>query len=335
MINTPFGSTQGQNFRLFTITNSCLKATVTDFGATLVSLETKDGMPLIVSLPDAAAYDNNTFFIGSIIVPYANRTPKATYELDGVTWHMEANENGNNLHSSTEHGCHRRKWELVKKKKNAVTLSIKLKDGELGFPGNRLITVTYSLYRSRLSIRYTMDTDKKTVFAPTSHAYFRFNNDTDIANYELRLPDLMHYLQVNEEMLPNGVSKLVRKTAFDFRTLRRIGDHLYDDDPQLKIARGYDHPMLVNAYDGVIREIGTLKNKDISMTFYSDMPYLQFYTANYLDYYGNKPQTAVCLEPEYPPSCLSDPAYLKPYALPEKENAHETIYDFKVRDLKE
>lgn len=57
-------------------------------------------------------------------------------------------------------------------------------------------------------------------------------------------------------MIPTG--RLIRTAGavFDFTTLKRVGQDIFADDSQLKLARGYDHNFVLRCTG--LRRVATL-----------------------------------------------------------------------------
>ena len=51
---------------------------------------------------EAAGYEEGDLFFGAIVGRSANRIGGASFELNGVTYQLEKNDNGNNLHSGMD-----------------------------------------------------------------------------------------------------------------------------------------------------------------------------------------------------------------------------------------
>ena len=98
-----FGSTaKYESTKLYTLTNEKgMSLAVTDFGATLVSLQVPDNgdtlRDVVLGYDDAAGYEKGGVFFGATVGRNANRIAKASFELNGVTYKLEQNDNGNNL----------------------------------------------------------------------------------------------------------------------------------------------------------------------------------------------------------------------------------------------
>ena len=100
----PFGVLpNGQEATLYTITGGGLQASVSDYGAVLVNLlvPDKNGKmdDVVLGFDDANGYANCTTYLGATVGRNSNRIGKAQFTLNGTTYTLDGNDNGNNLHS--------------------------------------------------------------------------------------------------------------------------------------------------------------------------------------------------------------------------------------------
>ena len=89
-------------------------------------------------------YLTNGCFFGAVIAPNANRIGGAQYTLNGVTYTLDANDGANNLHSHRELGSHKRVWD-AEEKEDGILFTLEIKDGEMGFGGNKKLSVLYQV----------------------------------------------------------------------------------------------------------------------------------------------------------------------------------------------
>ena len=175
-----FGMTKdGRQVYLYTISSeNGMEAAVTDYGAILVNLIVPDRQgvkkDLVLGYDNLSDYEENSCFFGATIGRNANRIGGASFQIDGVTYKLEANENGNNLHTDFYHGFHKVLWKAeILEEEQAVKFSYVSPDGENGFPGTLHISVTYALLPDMgLQITYDGVSDKKTMINVTNHSYF-------------------------------------------------------------------------------------------------------------------------------------------------------------------
>jgi aldose 1-epimerase len=139
----------GQEATLYTLENSKgMKAEVTNYGANLVDLfvPDKNGVveDVVLGFDSVKGYMKNGSFFGATIGPSANRIGGAKFTIDGVEYHIDVNDGVNNLHSHMEDGYHKMLWD-VEEGENSVTFTVRDTDGYMGFPGNKELSLTYTL----------------------------------------------------------------------------------------------------------------------------------------------------------------------------------------------
>ena len=158
----------GKEACLYTLSNGKgMQAAVTNVGAALVQVMAPDKngsmADVVLGCGRAEDYMDNSCFLGVVVGPNANRTGGACFCLDGVTYHLDANVGSNNLHSHKTMGWHKRFWE-AQTGDNSVTFSLEDGDGSLGFPGERKVSVTYSLEEDNaLRIHYHGTSDSRKI----------------------------------------------------------------------------------------------------------------------------------------------------------------------------
>lgn len=333
---------EGRQVTLYTITNSKgMQASVTDFGAILVSLMVPDAngevRDVVLGYDSAESYWNNSCFFGSTIGPSANRIADARFTIDGITCQLDVNDNDNNLHSHRELGYHKRMWE-VRCADDSVTFRLKDKDGSLGFPGNKEFEVTYTLREDNaLQIHYHAVSDKKTVINPTNHTYFNLKGQGNgtIQDHELQL-NASCYTPVAAGSIPTGEIAPVAGTPMDFTASRTIGEEIDADFEQLKLTGGYDHNWVIDGWDGSLRQFATAKAPDgsIVMKAFTTLPGVQFYAGNYIEPDKGKNGASYdfrggfCLETQYYPNSANEPAFPSCIFGEGKEYDSVTVYQF-------
>ena len=222
VIKSLFGkSAEGKEISLYTLSNDQgMKAEITDLGATLVRVLVPDATgkadDLVLGFDNGESYYGNDSFFGTVIGPCANRTGGAEYTLDGVTYQLDKNDGANNLHTHKQLGFHKRLWD-AEMGENSVTFSLEDEDGHLGFPGNKKVSVTYSLSEeNELTLHYHASSDKKTIINLTNHSYFNLDGHGagSIEEHELWLR-ASHFTPVAAGSIPTGEIRAVAGTKFD------------------------------------------------------------------------------------------------------------------------
>lgn len=255
--------------------------------------------------------------IGVTVGRYANRIAKGLFELNGTLYDVGCNEKGRGHLHGGEMGFQTRLWTLVDLCENCATLSYTSADGEMGYPGELCVDVTFTLEDDNsFAIHYRATTDKDTVLNLTNHAYFNLNgyDGGDVLDTVLQI-NAEHYLPVDELLIPTGERRAVAGTAFDFRQGKPIGRDINADDEQLTVCGGYDHNFcfadsceyrhVVSAYS---------PRSSIRMDCFTDQPGVQLYTGNFLDSPFSKGGAMVkhqgfCLETQHFPDSPNQPDF--------------------------
>ena len=99
---------------------------------------------IVLGHDTVAGYEADTCFLGATVGPIANRTKDAVFEVDGVKYQLDVNDNENNLHSHFTEGFHKLMW-TASFYGNSVTFKHEKKDMAMGHPGNMKVKVTYTL----------------------------------------------------------------------------------------------------------------------------------------------------------------------------------------------
>lgn len=319
----------GREVKLYTISNkNGVKAAITDLGATLVQLIVPDrnGNPKDVVLGFDRAEDylgencgGNGSFFGVVVGPSANRIAGASFEVDGVAYNLDVNDNENNLHSHKEKGWHKRLWEAKVDGENSVTFFISDADGNLGFPGKKALSVTYSLDdENALKLFYQGSSDKKTIMNPTNHSYFNLEGHDSgcMEDHELWL-GASNYTPGTAKLIPTGEIVPVAGTPMDFTVSKKVGRDIEADFEQLTNAGGYDHNWVIDGWDGKMRHFATLKApvSGITMEAYTTLPGVQFYAGNFVEEQTGKGgatynrRGGLCLETQYFPDSVHNPNF--------------------------
>ena len=283
-----FGQLDGQDVEAYRLENDLgYQLSVMTYGATILEYVTPDKHDqfanIVLGFDNFDAYVGNSPKYGASIGPVAGRIAEASFELNGQTYHLEAN-NGANCNHSGSTGWDSALFSVESVTDQEITLYTERADGTGGFPGNLKIWVTYSLTEAgELEISYRVETDQDTLVNPTNHSYFNLSG-----NFTQPIND--HVFQINHQGLypihPDGVP---------LHTVDRespIVQHLYqamlledlfkDSDPQIRLVEGLDHPFSLpegHEYAGVFYQQPTGR----FLTFKSEAPALVVYSANFVD----------------------------------------------------
>ena len=172
----------------YKISRGSLTTTITPFGASLASLRFR-GQQLLRRIP-IEAYPSTGGHFGSIAGPIANRVGGAQVEINGERHQLPVNDGAHTLHGGPL-GLGRRDWSIEEHDQSAITLILKLVDGELGLPGDRVFRCHYSISNeqesSSLNMKLTMISNKDTMCNLAPHPYFCLDNSGSTLDHELTL----------------------------------------------------------------------------------------------------------------------------------------------------
>lgn len=343
VVKEKFGITKdGKDVYAYTLSNSNgMQARVINYGAILVNLfvPDKDGKldDVVLGFDNLEGYYGNGSFFGATIGPSANRIGGASFEINGKTYQLDVNDGPNNLHSHMENGYHKQVWEAAEGD-NSVTFTLEGKDGEMGFPGNKKITMTYSLSEDNaLKLAYHVSADADTIVNLTNHTYFNLSGHQagSIEDHLLQL-HAGNYTPVVSGAIPTGEIAPVAGTPMDFTKAKPIGQDINADFEQLKLTLGYDHNFVIDGADGSLREIAQVRDPKSGrkMKVFTSLPGVQFYAGNCIAEETGKenavyaPRKGFCLETQYYPDNIHHPNFPQAVFGPGKDYESETVYQF-------
>ena len=346
VVQKPFGVTpDGQKVSLYTVSNGRgLSLQLTDYGATIVSLEAPDreGRSANINLgfDTLEGYLNHTAYFGCTVGRYANRIAKGKFELDGKEYTLATNNGPNHLHGGKE-GFNRKVWkaEPVEEGRQAgVRFRYRSPDGEEGYPGTLDVTVEYLLTTdNELRMEYTAETDAPTVLNLTNHAYWNLAGagSGTILDHELMLT-ADKYLEVDDTLIPTGKLADALDTAMDFTRTQTIGSRIAELKKDEEGPRGYDHNYILPAVDDKLILAARVREPKSGrvMEVRTTQPGVQLYTGNFLDggqENGGHPQHgAFCLETQHYPDSPNQPDFPSTVLRPGEKFHELTVHRFLV-----
>lgn len=339
----PFGSFNGEAVTEYTMTNAAgMQVSILNYGGTVTKIITKDkegkfGDVLLGydSLPGYVQRGNPYF--GCLVGRYGNRIAKGKFTLDGTTYTLAKNNNGQSLHGGIK-GFDKVMWKAEKQPgDSSIKLTYLSKDGEEGYPGNLTVTVVYTLTANNgLKIDYTATTDKATPVNLTNHCYFNLSagKDSDILAHQLMLK-ADKYTEVDSVLIPTGKLPDVKGTPMDFTTAKAIGKDI------AAVKGGYDHNWVLTRNGKDLELITTLYHPASGryMEVYTTEPGIQFYSGNFLD--GTLKHTkngqkyvqhaGLCLETQHFPDGPNQPSFPNTILKPGETYRHTSLYKFSVK----
>lgn len=310
-----FGTlSDGTEIFSWTLTNGRgLQAEVLDYGVIIRSIIVPDseGNPVDVVLGynSLEEYVRDGCYLGAVVGRCANRIRGASFELNGKTYELCANNGANHLHGG-KIGFNKCVWS-ARQVAETVEFSRLSPDGEEGYPGNLQVKVTIGWEGDTLILRYEAQTDQDTIVNLTNHSYFNLNGKRKINDHLLQI-QADSYTVNGRDGIPTGEVASVEGTAMDFRTPKPIGRDAKKKEPCVDFFRGYDSNFVVSGHP-IATAVGN--RTGIKLVVDTDLPGVQLYTANALvpskgknrRRYGFR--SAFCLETQHFPDSIHHPEW--------------------------
>ena len=337
-----FGMVEGHELVQYTLRNaSGMVVRILNFGGIVTGIEVPDRKggkgDVVLGFDNPADYIHtaNPYF-GCLVGRYANRIAKATFTLDGVAYHLGANDGANTLHGGFK-GFNKHFWTAIPQpQRNALALAYDSKDGEEGYPGNLHAEVEYRLTPdNQLVIEYSATSDKPTPVNLTNHSYFNLSGgkDSTILNHIVTLAAAA-FTPVDAHLIPTGKIQSVSGTPMDFQDPKPIGRDI------ASVQGGYDHNWVLKSPGKTPALAATVYDPASGrlMEVFTTEPGIQFYTGNFLDgsIHGKSSRSYVkngglCLEAQHFPDSPNQPEFPSTILRPGATYHQITVYKFSVR----
>ena len=341
----------GSTANLYTLTNANgVTATVTDFGATLVSLKTpaRDGhlADITIGYDTLDGWVNDGSYMGASVGRYGNRIANGKFTLDDTEYTLATNNGPHHLHGGNV-GFNKKLWNAIpvesdNASETGIFFGYNSPDGEEGYPGDLQVGVLYTLNDdNELTITFSARSTKATVINLVHHTYWNLAGDPskDILDHKLLLL-ADGYVPTDATGIPNNGVQPVEGTPMDFRSATRIGDRIDGDHEQLVNGKGYDHSWAINGEPGELRMAAVAYDPASGriMQIKTDQPAIQLYTGNYMDGSstgkGGVPhnlRTGFCLETQVFPDSPNQPELSSAVLRPGETYTHTMVHVFKTK----
>ncbi|TCI63213.1 aldose epimerase family protein [Exiguobacterium sp. SH0S2] len=287
--------------------NDSCRLNILTYGATLqeFSIQDEGWENIILSYDTVEEYMKDTYYLGATIGRVAGRIDNSTFDLDGTTYRLPANDGMHHLHGGD--GLHRRVWAVEQVTSDRVLLHYVSPDGANGYVGTLDVRAMFELIDQGVIITYEATCDKDTICDLTNHTYFNLSGgERDILNHELTL-SADTFAELRDDLIPTGRLLEVDGIPFDFRTGRALSDGVVSTHPQNELVNGYDHPFIFTD-----RREARLYDRESQreLTLSTTAPAIVLYSGNQMNettslregmsrrYYG------VCLEPQHLPDAV-------------------------------
>lgn len=299
----------GSQIRRVTISNGGAHASLISWGATLQDFRL-DGVDhsFVLGSPSFEPYLGTMNYFGAIVGRAANRISNAKTVLKGKILDLHFNENGQTILHGGRDGASAQNWAISEHGPDNCRFSLRLPDGQAGFPGNLDV---YAIYRlasdGTLRLEIEAQTDQTTFCNFAHHSFWNLDGADDLSNHLLTI-NADNYLPVDERLIPLGPAKTVGGTPFDFRNSKPVAA-----DGNAVI----DHNFCINDGSDSLRQHCVLETDQFTLSVRSTEPGLQVYDAGRLSTkpdcgHGGKvyaKHAGLALEPQRWPDAPHQPNY--------------------------
>jgi aldose 1-epimerase len=331
----------GETIELYRLSAGDLRLTVTNLGASWVSLYAPDMAghidDIILGYSTLDGYTKNTTFQGATVGRFANRIGNARFEAEGKQYPLFDNDNGNTLHGGRR-GFDKRVWEASAYTDGDgafVAFTLYSPHGDEGFPGNLRATVTYGVTKeNEIKADYFAKTDMFSPVNLTNHAYYNLKGEGNgtILDHEVAIY-APFIVAVDKTLIPTGELLPVAGTPFDFRNRKPIAQDI------AAAGGGYDHCYALADGRGALRTVAEVyeKTSGRALRIAATQPGIQFYTGNSLDNVAGKlgsvyhARSGLCLETQHFPDSPNRPEFPSALFGPGRDYHEQAVFAFDIR----
>ncbi|MEH7177023.1 aldose epimerase family protein [Neobacillus vireti] len=331
----------------YTLTNDVgMSVSVLDLGGiiTKIMVPDRDGNieNVVLGYRNYEDYQANPNYFGAIIGRVAGRIQGASFNLNGETYKLAANDGENHLHGGPR-GLHQLVWEastFESDEEVGLTLSHRSVDLDSGYPGNVEIKVTYTLNnQNQLILDYAAKSDQTTPLTLTNHSYFNLSGNlkNTVHNHQVTI-DSSKFVELDSNLIPTGMLLNVSETSFDFRSGRALEEGFNNDFEQNKVAgSGYDHYFI---FDNAQEHQANLLDPDSGrvMLVNTNEPGMVMYTSNTMEEGlklaegSSRKHLGVCFETQASPASLHHEGFPTVILNAGEDYNKQTIFTFLIED---
>ena len=332
----PFGKFDGKEVMQYTLTSSAgVEVDLINWGVVVRDWRVPVGDKLrsvVLGFESFDDYPAHSPHFGAVAGRVANRIGGASFEVEGKTYKVPANEGANSLHGGPE-GLGRQVWDAeADDATNSVVFSFTSPDGAAGYPGTIKLKATYRLDGNRLRLEFGATTDKATPLSLVQHQYFNLGTSDDVLDHSYWLA-ASAITEVGRDLIPTGnIIETRPGTQWYFRSAKGLRD-------ASGAPIGYDGNVVLDTGRDPADPVAIVKspNGDLTLKLWTDRPGVQFYNAMMTDApegrglggktYGK--YSGFCLEDQAFPDAVHHPHFPNIIITPAKPYAHWCEFEIK------
>ncbi len=272
-----------------------------------------------VVLKHAKFNPENPGHFGALTGRVAGRIASAQFELDNNIYKLMPNNKMHNLHGGPN-GLDKQIWNVQFVNDGAI-LNYLSPDNESGFPSSVEFIVEYLITQENsLTLNYYAKPSSNTIINLTNHSYFDLSGGINPLNQQLQI-NADYYAEIDTTGIVSGVISSVADTPFDFRRMKMLHSGIVSSHPQIQIANGYDHPLILKDQRIILTDPLTKRQLDII----TDQDVCVLYSANHIKH------SAICLETQAMPNAINWPEYRESVIYtPHKPYNSHNVWQFSV-----
>ncbi len=310
-----------------------MKVTIINYGATVTSLEipTSEGkiVDVVLGFDSLSSYLESYYlpsapYFGTTVGRYAGRIHNGTFTLNGKTYELTKNNNGNSLHGGNI-GFGRKVWNVTNQNSGenpSITFSLLSENLDENYPGELHVDLTYTLTEeNELKLDYKAVSTEDTIINLTHHSYFNLDgHNTSVLDQKVFInADKM--LETNHENIPTGNFTALTNHDFDFRA-------------EKKCPASIDNSFVINQTDTVAATLLSSKN-NLKMSVFTNQPSVHIYVGgNCFDVLKGKNDavyhktSGICFETQNFPDAPNQAHFPDSVLKKGREYIQETVYKF-------
>ncbi|MFI3166628.1 MAG: aldose epimerase family protein [Bacillota bacterium] len=297
------------------IASEKLDVTLSSIGASIFDIKYVDKNATkesVVAHPTCMnEFCDSSAYYGRIVGRTSGRIDKGEFTLDGEKYNLDKNWNGISCLHGGKFGVSLKNFDIKSVENLGDSVEVEFettaKDGESGFCGDLKILIKYIITADGIEIEYHGKSNKKTLCNLTNHTYFNLSGNckNDCLNHEIYL-NASKYGNVNEELIATSFENMEENYIFNFKSPKKLSKDIYSIKLQNHIAKGYDHPFLLDDCKnaGYIYESESGRKLSLSTTYPCVVMYATCYPDGCIVSSGKEiaKYGGICLEAQHIPN---------------------------------
>jgi aldose 1-epimerase len=244
---------------------------------------------------------SSKYYMGAAVGRIAGDIEGSKFTLEGITYNLAVDKpRKNHIHGGPK-GFSFLHWEphlmngselFIGEKAVGLRLSLHSSDGDMGYPGNMDVVLTYWLNEdNEFSQYFEAIVDKPCPVMMTTHSYFNLSGDgrRNIIDHEL-LIESNTFPDLDADLIPTGKILSVEGTPMDFRDFHKIGERINENYPILRFGNGYDLPFILRDSSSALHRAVIARDPESGrvLEVVTDQLVVQLFTGNHVNDIGKK-----------------------------------------------